>query len=126
MALGDYGLLTLRIVLGIIFLYHGYPKIKNPEMLMQVWGNKTIGLLQGLLEFVAGILILIGLLTQFASIFFIIIMLGAIYFKIFKWKTPFFAQNAMGWEFDLLILASSLALLFLGAGTYSLDFTLLP
>jgi len=42
MALEDYGLLALRVVLGIIFMYHGYPKIKNPEMMIQVFGNKKI------------------------------------------------------------------------------------
>jgi|SRR3989344_8878168 len=123
MALEDYGLLALRIALGIIFLYHGYPKIKNPKMMAQTFGN-TFPLVLGLVEFVAGILILFGLYTQFAAIAFIIIMLGALYYKITKWKISFFAQNTTGWEFDLLILAASIALLSLGAGAYSIDFTL--
>lgn len=125
MALEDYGLLVLRIALGIIFIYHGYPKIKNPKMMAQTFGN-TFPLILGLFEFIAGVLTLIGLYTQFAAVVFIVIMLGALYYKIAKWKISFFAQNTTGWEFDLLILASSLALLFLGAGNYSLDFTLLP
>ena len=123
MALEDYGLLALRIALGIIFLYHGYPKIKNPKMMAQTFGN-TFPLVLGLVEFAAGILILLGLYTQFAAIAFIIIMLGALYYKITKWKISFFAQNTTGWEFDLLILAASIALLSLGAGAYSIDFTL--
>ncbi len=127
MALEDYGLLALRIALGIIFLYHGYPKIKNPEMMAQIsGGNKNIPMILGFFEFVSGLLVLFGLYTQFAVIVFIIVMLGALYFKIEKWKIPFFAQNTTGWEFDLLILAASIALLFLGAGQYSLDFTFLP
>ncbi len=126
MALEDYGLLALRVVLGIIFMYHGYPKIKNPEMMIQVFGNKKFPMILGLFEFVSGLLVLLGLYTQFAVIVFIIVMLGALYYKIEKWKISFFAQNATGWEFDLLILAASVALLFLGAGMYSLDFTFLP
>ena len=126
MALEDYGLLALRIALGIIFIYHGYPKIKNPKMMEQVFGNSTFPVVLGLFEFVSGLFILFGFLIQFAVIVTSIVMLGALYYKIVKWKTPFFAQNTTGWEFDLLILAASIALLFLGAGAYSLDFTLLP
>lgn len=127
MALEDYGLLALRLVLGIIFMYHGYPKIKNPEMMAETFGgNKNFPMALGFFEFVAGLLVLFGLYTQFAVIVFIVVMLGALYFKIEKWKIPFFAQQTTGWEFDLLILATSIALLFLGAGSYSLDFTFLP
>jgi len=55
MALEDYGLLALRVVLGIIFMYHGYPKIKNPEMMIQVFGNKKFPMILGLFEFVSGL-----------------------------------------------------------------------
>ena len=126
MALEDYGLLALRIALGIIFIYHGSPKIKNPKIIEPVFGNSTFPVVLGLFEFVSGLFILFGFLIQFAVIVTSIVMLGALYYKIVKWKTPFFAQNTTGWEFDLLILAASIALLFLGAGAYSLDFTLLP
>jgi len=123
MALEDYGLLVLRIVLGIIFLYHGYPKIKNPELMAQTFGN-AFPLILGLFEVTAGFLTVIGLYTQFAAIAFIIVITGALYYKITKWKISFFAQNTTGWEFDLLMKAASIALLFLGAGAYSVDFTL--
>ena len=127
MALEDYGLLALRLALGIIFIYHGFPKLKNPEAMAQGFGgNKNFPMILGFFEFVSGLLVLFGLYTQFATIVFIVVMLGALYYKIEKWKIPFFAKNTTGWEFDLLILASSIALLFLGAGQYSLDFTLLP
>ena len=38
-------------------------------------------------------------------------MLGAIYFKIFKWKMPFTSQTSTGWEFDLVLLAAGLVIL---------------
>ena len=50
-----------------------------------------------------------------------LVMLGALKLKIFKWKAPFSAHDKMGWEFDLILLAAAAALLFLGAGNYSLD-----
>ncbi len=126
MALEDYGLLALRIALGIIFIYHSWPKIKNPNMMKQVFGNSILPVILGLFELIAGLLILIGLVIQFASIILIIVMLGALYYKIIKWKIPFASQNSSGWEFDLLILAAAILLLFIGAGSLSIDNTLLP
>ena len=81
MALEDYGLLALRIALGIIFIYHGYPKIKNPKMMEQVFGNSTFPVVLGLFEFVSGLFILFGFLIQFAVIVTSIVMLGALYYK---------------------------------------------
>ena len=126
MALEDYGLLALRIALGTIFIYHSLPKIKNPKMMEQVFGNSIFPVILGLFELIAGLLILTGLITQFASIILIVVMLGALYYKIVKWKIPFASQNSSGWEFDLLILASAILLLLMGAGLFSLDNTLLP
>jgi len=63
----------------------------------------------------------VGFLTQWAALGFIIIMLGAINFKINKWKSPFSAQDKTGWEFDFIILAANTAILLLGAGALSLD-----
>ncbi len=62
-----------------------------------------------------------GFLVQPAALGLSLIMLGAIYLKITKWKTPFKAENTTGWEFDLLILAASITLIILGGGAWSLD-----
>jgi uncharacterized membrane protein YphA (DoxX/SURF4 family) len=62
-----------------------------------------------------------GFLVQPAALGFCIIMLGAINAKINTWKLPFKADNATGWEFDLLILAASVLILLAGAGAFSLD-----
>jgi hypothetical protein len=43
-------------------------------------------------------------------------MLGAMYFKMFKWSTPFSAQDKMGWEFDFLLFVSSVLILVSGGG----------
>jgi len=48
-------------------------------------------------------------------------MLGAIKFKIFKWKTPFTSMGQTGWEFDLINLATALTLVILGGGQIALD-----
>ena len=120
--LPDLALLILRIALGVIFIYHGFPKLKNAKGVAQAMGMSTaFVLLIGLMETLGGIGALLGIFTQVAGILIGLVMLGALKLKLFKWKVPFSAHDKMGWEFDLILLAVALALLFLGAGAYSVD-----
>jgi len=111
--LEDYGLLILRLFIGIIFLYHGLPKL---------WGKMGgFMVVIGILETLSAIGMIIGLYTEIAGIVLAIVMLGAVYKKITQWKIPFSSQNTTGWEFDLLLLGTAVALAFLGAGNFSVD-----
>lgn len=92
--------LLVQVVVGVIFIVHGLFKMKGKNPTFGIGG-----LFHGLVEVVGGALLVLGLLVAPVSLVFAVIMLGAIYFKIFKWKTPFFAHNASGWEFDLILLA---------------------
>lgn len=107
------GFTALRFVIALIFVVHGWPKIKNPKGIADAaWGGRTwAGLLQGFVEVVGGFAIIFGFWMEWALFAFILIMVGAIFFKIVKWKTPFMARESTGWEFDLLVLAGLLALL---------------
>ena len=113
--LQDSGLLILRVVLAVIFLYHGGAKLFKKKI------PASFRVL-GMLEVLGGISILIGFLTELSSIGLAIIMLGAIYLKIFKWKISFSSEKSTGWEFDLVLLAMALALFVFGPGNFSLDF----
>ena len=105
------GTQALEIVLGVIFVVHGWGKLMNPAAIGKALGrSKQVGLLFGVTEILAGVMIATGMGTFTATIIISVIMLGAIYHKIFKWKTPF-TTSTTGWEFDLLILAGALALL---------------
>lgn len=101
----NIGILLVQAILGIIFIAHGWPKIKNKNPIFGIGG-----LFHGLVEAVGGLLMAVNLFVQPIAIIFAVIMLGALYFNIFKWKKPFAApaQGIVGWEFDLLILAVSL------------------
>jgi len=122
----DWGLLFLRIVVGLIFVYHGWPKISKG---MKAAGKmaKGIGIptvlfwLIGLGEFLFGIAAILGFWTQLAGIYFVIIMIGALHLKMNKWKIPFSHMKGTGFEFDLLLFAAALVLLFNGAGVFSID-----
>ena len=63
---------------------------------------------------------IIGLLTRYATLGFLCVMIGAIYLKM-TMNVPFSTGQTTGWEFDTMILGASLALFFLGAGRLSLD-----
>jgi putative oxidoreductase len=113
------GLFVLRLVIGIIFIKHGLPKIKNPEGLAGAihWPRQAV-LVQGLVEFLGGIAMIVGIQVQVVAVLLGIIMLGAIYYKKFKWNRGFTGDN--GWEFDLILLASNIAIFLIGGGFWVL------
>lgn len=117
----DWALLFLRIVLGVILIAHGWPKIKNLRGTadnFEIMGFKP-GILWGTIvafvEFFGGIALITGLFTQLAA------ALVAVQFVVAIFKVKLQKGLVDGYEFDLLILATALALLALGAGIYSLD-----
>ena len=102
----------LAWVLGIIFVVHGWPKLKNPAMVAGVWGGSRIaGLVHGAVEVLAGIAVALNFYGDLGLVVMAIIMLGALFFKITKWRAPFAGKNTTGWEFDLILFAAAVALL---------------
>ena|SRR5688572_14679490 len=122
----DWGLLALRVAVGVIFIVHGVPKLRNARTLgagiaQTVRLSPSAGfvwmLVQGAVEVGGGVLLIAGILTQLVALAFIVIMIGAIAFKVAIWKTGFMAQQTTGWEFDFILLAASLLLLLTGPGS---------
>lgn len=116
---GDWGLLALRLAVAAIFLFHAFPKLKMSGELgkMMGWPSGAVMLL-GLVELASAILVATGIYLQLGALLLGVIMLGAIYHKIFKWKIPFWSMNNTGWEFDLILLAANVALLLEGGGIF--------
>lgn len=118
----DYGLLVLRIALGAIFLYHGLPKLLDSHGKAKGMGMSSMTVfIVGLFEALGGLGVLLGAYTDIAGIMIALVMVGALYFKIAKWKVPFSTLTAMGWEFDLILIASAVMLVLVGPGVISLD-----
>lgn len=109
-----YGeLLVLRLAVGIIFIYHALPKLSKTEMAASGLGwPKSYVFALGLAELISGLSLIGGMATDLAAFVLAIIMVGAIYFKIQKWHLPFSARTGMGWEFDFVLLAANLTILF--------------
>lgn len=116
----DWGITVLRIIFGIIFVKHGWPKIKSLKDTAKNFGEMGFkpgvfwGTIVALLEFVGGWFLIFGLLTQLVSLLLVLQFLVILLFL--KRKAAF-----KDYEFDLLILAVALALMVLGSGNLSLD-----
>jgi|TARA_B100001540_G_C15757228_1_gene619926 uncharacterized membrane protein YphA (DoxX/SURF4 family) len=97
----------LRVPLILTFILHGYPKLGT-----SVANLGFIGYLVGPFEFFGAILIALGpffnkeILTKVGSGMIAIIMVGAIYMHLVKWKDGF-----MDVEWQILLLCVSVYLL---------------
>lgn len=132
-SLNDWGLLILRLAMGIIFLAHGWPKLPGGPMGGPTGFSgflKQIGVplplffawVVVLLETVGAALLILGLGTRIlAALFAIEMLVAAFVAKRGFMKVGFMAQQTTGWEFDFALLAGALALLFIGAGSLALD-----
>lgn len=120
----DFGILALRLAMGVIFFVHGKAKLNTwkAQPSEQMSGG-MISLMRflSIAELAGAIAVLVGFLTQLATLGLGIIMLGAIYKKVFEWHAPFLGIKALGWEYDLILLTISIALYFSGAGSFALD-----
>ena len=118
----------LRLILGAIFIVHGYPKLFKDFKKVAGWlaseGFKPgafWAFVLGATEFFGGVAILVGVASRVAAGLLIISMSTALLMGIFKWKKPFTKAPEAGWEFDAIILAGLITLFLLGSGMLSAD-----
>lgn len=126
----SYGILLLRVVLGLTMASHGAQKLfgafggGGPRG--TGGGFATLGyrapvlmaLAAGLAELGGGVLLAAGLLTPLAALAIAVVMLNAI--ATVHWRNGFFNSNG-GFEFNLLIWASAVALAATGPRRFSVD-----
>ena len=101
-AYSGWGMWFLQFTVGIVFIYHGWPKLKKMKNFFSIGGG-----LHGIVEVIAAGALILGMYVREAGLALAVIMLGAIWFKKFKWKMPFSTMTA-GWEFDLVLLGAAL------------------
>jgi len=119
----DFAPLPLRVIAGVGFMIHGLPKIleigKTQGSFMNMGLPQDLAILIGLLEFIGGLAILLGVFTRIAAGLFAIQMIGAII--LVKLSKGFID----GFELDLLYLAIMVNLLITGPGFLSIEKNLL-
>lgn len=118
----DWTILILRVVFAVIFLAHGWPKIKDLKVNSQNFAMMGFkpgafwGTIVAFVEFFGALALITGLYTQLAALLIAIQMLVAA-----AWKIKNKQGLVGGFEFDLILAAAALLLATLGAGLYSLD-----
>jgi putative oxidoreductase len=114
-----FGPIPIRIMVGISFMAHGYPKLIDIPGTQGFFGNiglpPDLAVLIGLLEFIGGLTLILGILTRISSALLIGDMIGAI--LLVKMARGFVG----GAELDLLLLAGAASLLITGPGRVSIE-----
>jgi putative oxidoreductase len=121
----DLALLILRIVIGVVFIFHGSQKLFTIGIPGMTAGFTKFGVpLPGvsapfisILEFAGGIALMAGLFTRFFAGLLACDMLGAMIFVHFKngFSLP------TGYEFVFTLCGIALTLALAGAGSLSVD-----
>jgi putative oxidoreductase len=123
----DWGLLIIRLVLGIVFAAHGWPKIATFAQTVSGMAHMGIppffGALDVLTEFFGGVALIFGVLARLASAGIIVVMLVAI-FKVHLvngfFMNWFGTQKGEGIEYHLLVIAMALLVILAGPGRIAL------
>jgi putative oxidoreductase len=128
----DWGTLLIRLGLGVVFLVHGYPKMtgrwKDIKGSQESLSNsiRRLGLpfprhmavLVGTIEFFGGAMVLLGLWTRWAALGLVAVMLVASGRNIVQ---KGFMNSG---DFPFSLLTTLLGLIFLGSGSFSLEWLL--
>ena len=126
----SWGLSVIRIIVGVIFMAHGAQKLfglfgggglAGTAQFMESLGlapGLLMALLSGSAEFFGGLALVIGLLVRPAAVALTITLIVAI-FSVHISNGLFMANN--GYEFALVLMAGTVAVLIEGAGNASLD-----
>ena len=116
----DVASVLLRLAVGTLFMYHGYPKLVKQG---QGGWLKSMGMPEalvpfaGVVEFFGGLAVLLGLLTPLIGVLAALWMLATTWFSKAKLKKKYM----MGYELDITLALLALALASIGGGTFSID-----
>ncbi|MGA2205634.1 MAG: DoxX family protein [Terracidiphilus sp.] len=117
----DLSLLLLRVMVALEFGTSGLNHLKRPKERAESLGMSVgFTVFLGAAELAGAIAVASGFLVQWAALGLILVMLGAIYMKVVKWKTGFWGEGSMGWHYEVLLIAMNLVIATMGAGRYSL------
>lgn len=126
----DVALLLVRVMMALVFVSHGAQKLvpgiggSSPEHEARRFEDaglrpaRELALLTGVLQLGAGAFVGVGLLTPLAALA-LATMMAVAALKAHDGR-GFFIQNG-GYEYNVALVAVSVALMLAGAGSYSLD-----
>lgn len=120
----DIGLLLLRVFVGAIMVVHGYPKLfraasraQTIQFMKSVGVPPALTLSAALIEVVAGLGLVVGLLTPVAAVLVAAEMAGTTVLS----QKKLGKKLTLGYELDLAYMFGALTLMFAGPGSVSVD-----
>ena len=120
--LRPFTLLVLRLMLALLFIYHGYPKIEHgiagaEQYMVSVGLPAYCAYIAVAVEIGGGVLLVLGLFTRPVA------LLLAIEMGVAMWKVDMVhgVKAVPEYQFALALGASALALASFGAGSISMD-----
>jgi putative oxidoreductase len=126
LAFVPYLALVVRIWVGTNMMIHGYSKLRNMKQAAEET-KQTLGIPVGatytatILEFLGGLLLIIGLIVPIIGLFFAIFMIANVIMKKRRMNAAYIAPGKASYEIDITYLILSIILIVLGAGTLSVD-----
>ena len=117
----DLSLFLLRLMVAVVFGTSGFNHLKAPRLRAESLGlSLGFTIFLGAAELAGALALVAGVLTQWAALGLILVMFGAIYMKIAKWKTGFWGEKSMGWHYDLIFVVMNIVILCTGGGRIAL------
>lgn len=113
----DIALLLMRLMVALEFGWSAVSTLMDPKRL---GFPPALTIVIGVAEIAGALGIAFGVLTQWAAIGLILIMLGAVGTKIFVWKTGFWGEKNSGWNYELLFISMLLVIACLDGGRWVL------
>ncbi len=124
-----YAPLLLRVVTGVVMAAHGYDKLTGEggpagfgEGLLAGLGLPApivLAWVVTLIELVGGVALILGVVTRLAALLNVGVLVGAIAFV--KLDVGLIAEEGVGYELDLVLIAGLLAVAMLGPSRPSID-----
>lgn len=117
----DLSLFLLRLMVALVFGTSGYGHLKSPRQRAESIGMSVgFTIFLGIAELAGALGLVSGVLAQWAALGLILVEMGAIYKKIFVWKTGFWGDKSSGWHYDLIFVVMNLVILCTGGGQIAL------
>ena len=117
----DAGILLLRIALGIVFIYHGWMKFSAMEPTIGFFASLGLApifaYITATAEVAGGLAFLAGIFARYAGVVLTVMMAAAIW--LVHISNGFNVANG-GYEFALVLMLGSAAIVTFGSGAYSL------
>ena len=120
---GAIALLSIRLVAGLAFIQHGYPKFQHATTWMGEGMPAAFQFLAAFAELFGGLALVVGLLTPIAAAGIAVVMLVAMFMVHIPKGDPFVGnmEHPSSWELPAVYFSIMVALMLRGGGSLSLD-----